>query len=326
LKKRTKKLLFLWASGVSYTESDSQQSGVDPGGEAQQIAARFIATGGIAMSRTRTSTLALLGGFALAAAPVSAWAGTYNLLYSFQGGNDGANPMAGLLDVNGTMFGTTGGGGSAGSGTVFSLNPSTGAETVLYTFQGGSDGADPLASLIKLGGKLYGTSYFGGVNDGGTVFSVNPETGNEKVVYAFQNLGSGNNPQASLINVNGALLGTTVYGGDTKCGEAGGCGTVFSVDPKTSAETVVYGFQGGNDGIFPVAGLVNFAGTLYGTTLYGGGANNGGTAFSVNPDTGVETVVHSFQGGNDGLNVQAPLVKVGTKCLAQINLNHWNRL
>src|SRR5580692_623296 len=105
--------------------------------------------------------------------------GTETVLYSFKGGSDGANPYAGLLNVNGTLYGTTEYGGSNscsgyGCGTVFAITPS-GEETVLYSFAGyPTDGANPQAALINVKGRLYGTTYYGGVRDKGTIFSLSP--------------------------------------------------------------------------------------------------------------------------------------------------------
>jgi len=99
-------------------------------------------------------------------------------VYSFAGGTtDGAIPYASLLNVNGTMYGTTteGGIGSIGDGTVFSVTKA-GKEKVLHFFAGSSsDGQDPRAPLINVGGTLYGTTKLGGANFGaGTVYSIVP--------------------------------------------------------------------------------------------------------------------------------------------------------
>lgn len=106
--------------------------------------------------------------------------GTEKVLYKFQGGSDGANPAAGLIDVNGTLYGTTqaGGAASCSCGTVFSISTS-GAETVLHRFAGGSDGRDPVAPLAAEKGILYGVTLGGGdgcrATDGcGTVFALTP--------------------------------------------------------------------------------------------------------------------------------------------------------
>jgi len=69
-------------------------------------------------------------------------------------------PTAGLINVEGTLYGTTDGGGAKGDGTVFTITPS-GAETVLYSFKGGSDGNFPYASLVNVKGTLYGTTFEG---------------------------------------------------------------------------------------------------------------------------------------------------------------------
>lgn len=85
------------------------------------------------------------------------------VIHAFKGGNDGANPVAQLIEVNGTLYGTTAIGGgtgcapSHGCGTVFSIRPK-GTERIRYTFNGGSDGASPTARLIEVGGVLYGTT------------------------------------------------------------------------------------------------------------------------------------------------------------------------
>jgi uncharacterized repeat protein (TIGR03803 family) len=90
---------------------------------------------------------------------------------------DGTLPKGGLIDVKGTLYGTTGLGGAYGGGTVFSLDPSTGKETVLYSFcrkKNCTDGWLPSASLVDVKGILYGTTDGGGAYEVGTVFAVTP--------------------------------------------------------------------------------------------------------------------------------------------------------
>lgn len=99
-------------------------------------------------------------------------AGKEVVLHSFTGTPDGEYPYYGaLLDVKGTLYGTTNGGGTNGVGTVFSITKS-GKEKVIYSFAGGGDGEYPDASLIDYGGTLYGTTYGGGAYGNGTVFSI----------------------------------------------------------------------------------------------------------------------------------------------------------
>jgi uncharacterized repeat protein (TIGR03803 family) len=97
------------------------------------------------------------------------------MLYKFKGrSGDGAQPFAGLINLNGTLYGTTLAGGASRKGTVFAITTS-GAETVLHEFKGGSgDGAYPYAGLLNVEGTLYGTTYSGGADDDGTIFSLSP--------------------------------------------------------------------------------------------------------------------------------------------------------
>jgi uncharacterized repeat protein (TIGR03803 family) len=239
------------------------------------------------------------------------------VLYSFKGyPDDGEYPTAGLINVNGTLYGTTPFGGancgpSSGCGTVFSVT-SSGAETVLHSFGGSGDGAYP-TGLINFKGTLYGTTHGGGAyscgNNGncGTVFSMTP-SGTETVLYSF-GAGSrdGEYPAAGLTTLNGALYGTTFEGGQN------GEGTVFKMS-TSGTERVLYSFKGGKrDGESPEAPLVALHGTLYGTTYYGGGtgcALGCGAVFSITT-SGKETVLYSFKGyPDDGEYPTAGLIAV----------------
>jgi uncharacterized repeat protein (TIGR03803 family) len=100
-----------------------------------------------------------LAGFA--APPTQAQ--TFTVLYNFKPAPDGGTPYGGLLNVNGTFYGTTYGGGGLSDGTVFKLTASDN-ESVLYSFKGGSDGTHPFyESLVKdSAGNFYGTTFTGG--------------------------------------------------------------------------------------------------------------------------------------------------------------------
>jgi uncharacterized repeat protein (TIGR03803 family) len=226
------------------------------------------------------------------AAVAPANARTYKVLRSFRGASDGQAPDAGLvLDAVGNLYGTTNAGGAHGYGTVFKLSP-TGRETVLYSFMGGADGANPWASLIlDKTGNLYGTTYGGGAYGYGTVFEV-ATTGTEQLLYNFMSGTDGANPYAGLIwDPTGNLYGTTSAGGSNA--DCNGCGTVFKLTPGSNGwtETVLYSFNGsaGGDGAQPWGGLLREAsGNLYGTTN-----GNGGTVFELS-NTGTETVLCGF--------------------------------
>jgi uncharacterized repeat protein (TIGR03803 family) len=227
---------------------------------------------------------------------------SYTVLYRFHKGNvNGSHPQAGLIDVNGTLYGTTVEGGPSGYGTVYSISP-TGTENVLHSFTGSPDGAAPEAELVDVNGTLYGTTFYGGVG-AGTVYSISP-SGVEQVVYSFHGGSDGYSPQSELINVNGTLYGTTDGGGVSGCY----CGTVFSLTTK-GKHTVLHDFGPSlvSDGSVPRSGLIAVNGTLYGTTAYGGGTGCGGvgcgTVYSISP-SGAEKVLYSFAAGADG---EAPL-------------------
>jgi uncharacterized repeat protein (TIGR03803 family) len=239
--------------------------------------------------------------------------GTETVLHSFGGSanDDGAVPYAGLVNVKGTLYGTTYYGGAYTLGIVYSITPS-GTETVLYSFCGFNcyDGLEPEAGLINVGGTLYGTTSGGGAIGYGTVYKMT-RRGKESVLHSF-GYGDGAYPYAGLIDVKGTLYGTTVAGGSYTCRNYmyyEGCGTVFSITPS-GTETVLHRFAGDSkDGAYPYGGLLNVNGTLYGTTEVGG-AYGYGTVFKITR-RGKETVLHSFAGGSgDGANPYAGLLKV----------------
>jgi uncharacterized repeat protein (TIGR03803 family) len=192
----------------------------------------------------------------------------------------------------------------------------SGTEKVIYSFGGvGADGLGPIAGLTNVGGKLYGTTDFGGSHCGssgcGTVFEVTT-SGTERVVYSFKGGKDGANPHAGLIAVGGKLYGTTQDGGVTSGYCEIGCGTVFEVS-TSGTESVLYRFNGEprGDGAYPQAGLIAIGKELYGTT-YQGGANENGTVFEVST-SGKESVLHTFgtNESSDGLNPYAGLIAIG---------------
>ena len=247
--------------------------------------------------------------------------------HTFIGGADGILPIAGLTrDAAGNLYGTNAMGGdlncstTGGCGAVFKLD-TTGNETVLHTFRGVPDGANPQAGLIQdAAGNLYGTTVNGGVSDSGVVFKLSSTTRELTVLYAFSDGTDGGFPEAGLIqDAAGNLYGTTDGGGDLNCNvnsSRPGCGVVFKLNPTTRELTVLYAFTGGADGGFPFAGLIrDAAGNLYGTASHGGDLNcmppiGCGVVFKLDT-TGKETVLHTFRGVPDGANPLAGLIQNG---------------
>jgi uncharacterized repeat protein (TIGR03803 family) len=222
-----------------------------------------------------------------------AHASTLTTLSQFPGGGDGAAPYGGLASLGGNLYGTTYAGGTYGRGTVYSINPSTGAETIVYSFNAPPDATDPESGVLATGGLLYGVSNSGGANGYGAVYSVNPSTGAEKVVFSFTSA-MGGESGSNLVTSGGYLYGTTFGGGN-----GAGYGTVFKIDIATGAEKTLYSFTGGADGGSPQYGVTYVKGMLYGTTTFGGSAG-AGTIFAVNATSGAETTLLSFNGASLG--------------------------
>lgn len=243
---------------------------------------------------------ALLGPMGLEAG--GAQAHGYEVEYLFKGKSDGALPMARLIDVAGKLYGTTSEGGCtyaccpSGCGTVYSIDPATGMETVLYAFTGGADGSKPFAGLTKVGAKLYGTTQFGG-SGAGVLFLLDPATNAQTVLYTFRGGTDAGYPVSDLVYLDGKLFGMSQGGGGTTC-QGIGCGTIFSFDLASGAEAVVYAFKGSPDVLATYGNLLYFGGKLYGSGQ--GGATGHGAVFSVDPASGAEAVIYSFAAGADG--------------------------
>lgn len=239
-------------------------------------------------------------------------AGDEAVLYSFcslDNCADGEAPRADLLlDNDGNLYGTTSLGGVSpactGCGTVFRLAPG-GNETVLHAFADGSDGAYPIAGLIRDdASNLYGTTYNGGLEQCpvnfdatgcGVVYMIT-SGGKENILYRFGGGSDGAWPYGGLLLDDlGNLDGTTQQGGPGcqggPLGYEKGCGVVFQITGP-NAETILHRF-GSRLGIFPMAGLVaDSAGDIYGTTSQGG-ANGDGTVYETTP-AGKEKAIYSF--------------------------------
>jgi uncharacterized repeat protein (TIGR03803 family) len=212
---------------------------------------------------------------------------TERIIHSFGGPVDGNSPESGVIfGKDGTLYGTTAGGGPFGAGlgfgTVFAMSPPAApggdwTETVLYSFgpDDGGVGGVPAGGLVIDGkGVLYGTTalsrasgYYGGV------FALQPPgvaggTWTEQVIHRFTGSpGDGDDPGATLvIGQNGVLYGTTQRGGSM------GHGTVFAVTPPATpggawSEAILHSYGSAGDGGYLDGSLVaGAAGVLYGTT------------------------------------------------------------
>ena len=210
--------------------------------------------------------------------------GAWNLsvIHTFTGGPDGLGGSASrlLLDAAGNIYGVNTVGGANGFGNVYELSPSSAGKwrfAVLYSFKDQPDGASPYGGVIfDKSGNLYGTTYYAGANDVGTVYKLTHSNGSwsESVIYNFKGGSDGDSPISTLVtDAKGNLYGTTSDGGAAKCG----CGTIFKLVPGGAwTESVVYRFPGTPSPGFAYNGMVSDGkGNFYGATVHGGTGNDG---------------------------------------------------
>lgn len=272
----------------------------------------------IAIATSATLLLSACGGGGTADSSTGASNGSggvqEQVLYNFAGSGDGANPQTGVIvDSAGDLYGAAYTGG-AGYGTLFEVKPNGNGgygESTIYSFAGGSDGANPPGPLtMDRAGNLYGTSTNGGISGDGTVYELTPNGSGytKSIIHDFGGNGDGAFPYAGLImDGSGILYGTTDEGGQF------GYGSVFKLVPNGTGgytESIVYSFDG-STGQNPRIDLVmDSAGNLYGAT-YGGGGNGAGVVFKLTPN-GVggyaESTIYNFIGANDGANPSALII------------------
>jgi hypothetical protein len=265
---------------------------------------------------------------------------TETILYSFQGGNDGYYPWGNLtFDKSGNLYGATQFGGGKGTscdifyqycGTVVKLSPpkqkgSNWTEKVLHSFAGMTngkqigDGANPNGGLVFDGkGAIYGTTYTGGYQcyhgsgEGcGTVFKLTQtEHKNalwtETILHRFKGPDGGNPAAGPVFHGANTLYGTTKGGGQGQYAS----GTVFKISPGHGGswkEQVLYTFQDGDDGLWPLSSVVfDKDGNLYGVAL--GGQKFGGVIFRLGKGTPRKfSVLYNFSGA-DGAYPESRLI------------------
>jgi len=231
------------------------------------------------------------------------------LLHSFSYlAGEGNSPNASLIEgTDGTLYGTTQTGGSAGSGTVFKVNKDGSGYSQLHSFAH-SDGFNVSAPVIEgSDGSLYGTAQRGGSAGSGTIFKLSKYGVAFSVIYNFgAATGDASYPHAPVVEgTDGALYGTTAGGG------TGGVGTVFRLSKDGNDFSVIYSFSSGTaDGNFPQAGLVRGKGSSFYGTTSGGGSDGMGTVFTLKPDGSGYAALHSFSAsGGDGNGPNGGLIQ-----------------
>ena len=212
---------------------------------------------------------------------------TESVIFSFQT-SGGIVPAGGVVfDGLGNLYGTTNQGGDFGFGTIYQLTPSGSGwvENVLHSFQNASDGSYSADLIFDSSGNLYGATYDGGPNGGGTVYQLTPSNGTWtfNLLYGFFGDGAGGQLGGRLaLDAAGNLYGGTIYGGDSNAG------TVFKLTPSGSSwsHTTLHSFvPNGSGGEFPNGSLaLDTNGNVFGTTQVGGSGNPAeGVVFEIVP-------------------------------------------
>jgi uncharacterized repeat protein (TIGR03803 family) len=237
--------------------------------------------------------------------------GVLTNLFSFGGGASGGSPNAGLVQGSDTYFyGTTESGGVDNLGTVFKIS-SSGAFTTLHSFAGGTDGANPVASLVQANDTyFYGTTQSGGINGGGTVFKIS-STGAMTDLYSFNSFNDGANPVGDMIQgSDGYFYGTTYDGATNDVFSTNHLiGTIFKMSANGTLTTLYNNYNDEiNGSVFDGRLLQGEDGYIYGTT-YNDGAYNFGTIFRMTTN-GALAILHTFGSvTNDGANPNNGLIQ-----------------
>jgi uncharacterized repeat protein (TIGR03803 family) len=218
--------------------------------------------------------------------------GAYDPVTGTYPSSTGIDPVAGLLLISNTLYGTTFEGGLHDAGTVFEINTNGADYSVIFSFAF-TNGQGPSSGLTWYNNALYGTTAGGGTNGYGTVFAINLSDLSFSSYYQFANP---TEPYGNVVAVSNNLYGFGCFGG------AATQGYVFRVGPAGFAD--LFDFTGVN-GAAPYSGPVASGNTLYGLT-YQGGTNGSGTIFRINTDGQNYTNLYSFSAANgantDGAN------------------------
>ncbi len=220
---------------------------------------------------------------------------TYTKLNDFDGTN-GADPFGSLVQTaDGKIYGMTSDGGSLNAGVIFSYDPNSSGYNKIKDFTC-TDGKSPYSNMVMANdGKFYGTTFEGGVNNSGVIFSFDPSSDAYTKLKDFGTNVKGQGPSGSLLRASdGKLYGMTSAGGSYNLG------VIYSFNLSTSIYTKVMDFDSIN-GSHPYGSFIQATdGKLYAMTNEGGN-NNGGVIFSFDPFTSAYTKLNDLTKG-DGDN------------------------
>lgn len=217
----------------------------------------------------------------------------------------GSSPTRSLIHSGSKIYGVTASGGNNSNGVIYSINTNGTGYTILHHFAEAT-GTGP-GGIILAGSTLYGVTSNGGNSDEGVIYSINVNGTGYTVLHHFADA-PGRSNSGEMVYDSGTLYGTSSSGGDNNDG------TVWSIQSNGSGFTVLHHFSGATDGRSSTSSLTKVGTVLYGTTNFGGSADDYGTLFSINTDGSNFTVLHVFDGANQGGTPQNQMLVIdGTK-------------
>ena len=191
--------------------------------------------------------------------------GKFTSLYDFPANANGCQPLGAIVVVGQILYGTTTGCGAQSNGVLYSFDLASRTQSVLYDFPppaGSGEGNTQPTGLYAYNGLLYGTTLTGGNSGYGSAYSFDPAKGKFTQLHSFGDVsGDGLYPPSGLVPFKGLLYGVTETGGSAYSG------TIYSLDPVSGAETVLYNFTGKADGNYPFGALLPYKDALFGSTL-----------------------------------------------------------
>jgi len=235
---------------------------------------------------------AALTGALLLTTPTS-HAQTFTRLKSFAstaaGRPEGSFAQGGLALSGGMLYGVMNGGGISNNGTLYKLSTNGGGFTVIHHFAGGSEGSSPAGRVVVSGNTIYGVTYYGGINNGGTIYRVNTDGSNFSILRRLGSVaGDGTVPFSGMLLSGSTLYGTTAGGGTSDRG------VVYKINTNGSGYQNLHLFGGLTEGFQPEEELTLVGNTLFGITALGGLSTGNGTLFKLGVDGTGFTVLHSF--------------------------------
>lgn len=222
------------------------------------------------------------------------------VFHSFNGA-DGDTPKGTMALVNNELYGFTSKGGKNDKGVIFKIKSNGKDYEVIYNFEQGDNnelGNEPHHdAMLYYNGALYGVTVYGGNNNNGVIFRINPDGSGYTPVHVFKGgVDDGAQPHSGVLEINNSFYGMTAEGGKE------GKGVIYKINPDGSDFSILYSFHK-STGHNPHGRLTlgSDGQTVYGITKTGGPGGLG-VVFGYNIYDSVYKTIHTFKKGKDDAN------------------------